>query len=181
MRKADVTREKLLEAASVAFCELGYSNASLRAIAKAAAVDVALVSRYFGGKLGLFKATLESAFDWPEILDETNDPFEVAVEKYAHIETEAQHVSAIQMIVMNAHDPEVGDVLREILQDQLIHPLQLRMQGPDAARQLSMFVAVVLGASMVRQTLKLTGMADVPETEYANQLRYLINAAIEYS
>ncbi|WP_341365471.1 TetR/AcrR family transcriptional regulator [Yoonia sp. BS5-3] len=180
MRKADLTRDKLLDAASVAFCTLGYSNASLRAIAKAADVDVALISRYFGGKLGLFRAALESAFEWDEILDAARDPIEVAIAKYADAGTEAHQVSAIRMIVMNASDPEVGDLLRGVLREKLIDPLQERMGGRQAASQLAMFAAVVLGASIVRQTLKLPGMAGVPDAEYADQLRYLINAAISF-
>ena len=180
MRNAELTREKLLEAASEAFCELGYSNASLRTIAKAASVDVALISRYFGGKLGLFRATLERAFDWPEILDEANDPFEVAIAKYAGAQTKAHQVSATRMIVMNANDPEAGDVLRAVLQACLIGPLQDRVGGPQAEERLAMFVSVVLGASMVRQSLKLPSMAAMSQDAYAAQLRYLIDAAIGF-
>ena len=51
MGNSDTTREKLLTAATEAFWEQGYSNTSLRQIAQIAGVDVALVSRYFGGKL----------------------------------------------------------------------------------------------------------------------------------
>ena len=180
MSKSDITRDKLLEAATAAFWQQGYSNASLRAIAKAASVDVALISRYFGGKLGLFKATLDSAFDWPELLDPAADPVEVAIAKYANPDTDAHQVSSTRMIVVNASDPEVGDLVRQTLREKLIDPLQARMGGQGAAAHMAMFIAVVLGASMVRQILRLPGMAEAAPDIYAAQLRHLIDAALAF-
>lgn len=179
MRNADTTREKLIAAATEAFWRQGYSNVSLRAVAKAASVDVALISRYFGGKLGLFQATLETAFDWPEMLA-ADDPVQVAIAKYANPDTDAQQVSSTRMIVVNASDPEVGDLVRQTLRDELIGPMQDKMGGPEAAPHLAMFVAVILGASMVRQTLRLPGMADQTPCGYAAQLQHLIDAALTF-
>ncbi|MFC6583416.1 TetR/AcrR family transcriptional regulator [Sulfitobacter aestuariivivens] len=62
MKKADATREKLLTEGRRLMWMRGYRSVSLREIAQAAKVDVALVSRYFGGKKGLFEATLVGAF-----------------------------------------------------------------------------------------------------------------------
>ncbi|MEM6901379.1 MAG: helix-turn-helix domain-containing protein, partial [Pseudomonadota bacterium] len=56
------TRDKLLLHARRQFWANGDSHVSLRQIASAAGVDVALISRHFGGKLGLFEATLDGAF-----------------------------------------------------------------------------------------------------------------------
>lgn len=52
------TREALLDAASRQFAEHGYDGASLRAIAADAGVDPGMVRHFFGGKNGLFLATL---------------------------------------------------------------------------------------------------------------------------
>ncbi|HLV72294.1 MAG TPA: TetR family transcriptional regulator [Vulgatibacteraceae bacterium] len=48
------TRETILAAARALFAEKGYDGASLRAIARAADVDPALVHHYFGNKEGVF-------------------------------------------------------------------------------------------------------------------------------
>jgi AcrR family transcriptional regulator len=74
MGNSDDTRRALLNAATQLFWEHGYSNTSLRQIAGQAKVDVALISRYFGGKLGLFKATLATGLDWHDLVDPTKDP-----------------------------------------------------------------------------------------------------------
>lgn len=179
MKKSDITREKLLDAATRAFCVQSYSSVTLRMIAKDAGVDVALVSRYFGGKLGLFEAMLETAFDWPEMAA-SEDPVEVAIAKYTRPDATDAHMSVIRMIIVNGSDPEVGDVLRTRLHEMLIDPMLERMGGGTAAPNLAMFIAATLGAAMVRHTLRLPGMADVSPKEYGAQLRHMIDAALAY-
>ncbi|SFR33603.1 transcriptional regulator, TetR family [Yoonia tamlensis] len=179
MKKSDITREKLLSAATNSFCAQSYSNVSLRMIAKQAGVDVALVSRYFGGKRGLFEAMLEVAFDWPEMAA-GGDPVAVAIAKYTKPDATDAHMSVIRMIIVNGADPEVGDLLRARLRTMLIDPMLDRMGGPAAAPNLAMFIAATLGAAMVRHTLRLPGMADVSAEEYGAQLRHMIDAALAY-
>ena len=53
------TKEKLLDAAEKLFARTGYHGTSLRAITRAAGVDLALVNYHFGGKQGLFEAVIE--------------------------------------------------------------------------------------------------------------------------
>lgn len=180
MSKATKTREKLLAAAHQAFWQKGYSNVSLRDIAQEASVDVALISRYFGGKLGLFEATLDSAFVWPELFAEGADPVDVAIAKYANPETDEIEVSATGMIVANAGDPEVGDLVRQRLWDNILAPLQDRMGGAAAAPNLALFIATILGASMARQCLRLPALAEASPEEYARQLRHMVDAALSY-
>jgi AcrR family transcriptional regulator len=63
------TKAVLLAAASEVFTEQGYEGATVRAIAKRAGVDPAMVNHWFGGKEGLFaKAVLQLPIDPKEIL-----------------------------------------------------------------------------------------------------------------
>ena len=179
MKNADVTREKLLEAAMQAFVVQSYSTVSLRAIARAAGVDVALVSRYFGGKLGLFKAVLDVAFDWPEMREGEN-PVAVAIAKYTNPDATDDHMAVIRLIIVNSADPEVGEMMRDSLRRKLMDPMLARMGGAQAAPQLALFVAATLGMAMVRHSLKLPGVADASPQEYAVQLRHMIDAALGY-
>lgn len=52
-------RERLLDAGLKLFAEKGLDGVSVREIAKAANLNVSLVSYYFGGKEGLYEALLE--------------------------------------------------------------------------------------------------------------------------
>lgn len=64
------TRAAILDAARATFLEEGYEPASLRSIARRAAVDPALVHHYFGGKAELFA----------EVMKFGNDPRQIAAE-----------------------------------------------------------------------------------------------------
>ena len=62
-RDAARTRGLLLDAARARFTQDGYAATRLRDVADDAGVNVALVSRYFDGKEGLFAACLSAAQD----------------------------------------------------------------------------------------------------------------------
>src|SRR5436190_7411970 len=57
-RDAAASRRALLGAAGELFHERGYEGAKVRDIGERAGVDPALIARYFGGKEGLYLATL---------------------------------------------------------------------------------------------------------------------------
>lgn len=62
------TRAALLDAATVEFTERGFDGATVRAIAKQAGVDPAMVNHWFGGKDGLFVAAMEIPINPEEIV-----------------------------------------------------------------------------------------------------------------
>jgi AcrR family transcriptional regulator len=63
------TRAALLDAARAVFAEQGYQGATVRGIATRAGVDAAMVNHWFGGKQGLFAATIELPFEPADLLD----------------------------------------------------------------------------------------------------------------
>jgi AcrR family transcriptional regulator len=59
----EVVKERILDAALVEFALRGYEGATIRSIANRAKVNVAMISYYFRGKKGLYKAVLERHLD----------------------------------------------------------------------------------------------------------------------
>lgn len=57
------TREAIIVAARAQFASRGFAGASVRAIARDAAVDPSLIRHYFGDKAGLLVATMELPFN----------------------------------------------------------------------------------------------------------------------
>jgi AcrR family transcriptional regulator len=53
------SREQLIEAARKVFAEKGFDGATVKELAEKARVNISLVSYYFGGKEGLYKACIE--------------------------------------------------------------------------------------------------------------------------
>ncbi|WP_433329712.1 TetR family transcriptional regulator [Spirillospora sp. CA-294931] len=62
------TREAILASARALFTEKGYNGASLRAIARDAGVDPALVHHFFGSKEGVFVAAVKFPIEPAELL-----------------------------------------------------------------------------------------------------------------
>ncbi len=57
------TVNKIIEAATRLFAAKGYAAVSVKELADAAGVNIALISYYFGGKENLYKLVLERQFD----------------------------------------------------------------------------------------------------------------------
>jgi hypothetical protein len=70
--------------------------------------------------------------------------------------------------------------VRDGLEIGLLGPLRARMGGEAAAPNIALFVAVILGAALVRQGLALKGVADQTPAVFTAQLRHLIDAALSF-
>lgn len=175
------TRDKLLNEARRLFWKQGYSAVSLRDISGAAGVDVALVARYFGSKLGLFEATLDGAFDWPEMFEsEEKSAIDVTVEKFSDPEKEAHSLAIIQMVLMNAPDPEVGEIVHSRVSSEFVAPICARL-GPQADEQnVALWMSVLLGLSVARSSRHMPGIGDRTPEEFARQVRHMISAALDF-
>ncbi len=172
------TREKLLLQAHRQFWSRGYSNVSVRQIAKAAGVDVALISRHFGSKLGLFEETLEKAFDLPVQWDCGHEGLvDTMVQVFIAAPRDSETPSAMRMLLANAQDDEVGELVREKFSTQFFSEVQ-RTIGDQ--KRATLFMAVLLGLSVAEKTLRLPGTDVSKGDEYEHQLRYLMNAALNY-
>ncbi|MFI6933170.1 TetR family transcriptional regulator [Streptomyces sp. NPDC050287] len=66
-KRSDATRNAILAAARERFAADGYERATIRAIAKDAAIDPSMVMRYFGNKEGLFAAAVAVDLKLPDL------------------------------------------------------------------------------------------------------------------
>jgi AcrR family transcriptional regulator len=61
-RPSEVTRDRIMKAAERLFADKGYDGTSIRAIVAKARVNQAAINYHFGGKDGLYREVLRSAF-----------------------------------------------------------------------------------------------------------------------
>lgn len=61
-RPSEITRERILRAAERLFADRGYEETSIRAIVAKARVNQAAINYHFGGKDGLYREVLRTAF-----------------------------------------------------------------------------------------------------------------------
>ena len=176
MKKGTATPDLLQAHARKLFWTKGYSNVSVREVAKAAGVDVALIARYFGSKLGLFEATLDSLKkidpdDFPTV-DSLVDAF---VDMFANAPKEETQASPITMILLNANDSEVGPIIARIQHQYWQGGLE-KIIGSKS--QAALFFASMMGFSVAQKTLRLDGIADVGSDAYRLQFRHMLTTAI---
>jgi AcrR family transcriptional regulator len=116
-RSAARTRQRLLEVARHRFAVDGYLETTIRAITEEAGVNVALVSRYFGSKEGLFEACLESA------AEDIKAPRAALTDQAGVAHTIA---AALAQVPGSSPDEPIGSLL----------PLLLRSSGDARAEEL---------------------------------------------
>jgi AcrR family transcriptional regulator len=176
MTKRSNTKENLLKQACRLFWSRGYSNVPVREIARTAGVDVALISRYYGSKIGLFKATLETL---PKINPEAFPTADVLVDMivgmFANAPKEGVEASPISLILLNADDPEVGHLVMERQSECWQKPFEEIIGSKNRA---ALFFGAVIGFSVAQKTLHLSGIAEPGSARHGAQLRHILEAAL---
>src|ERR1700733_1523947 len=116
------TRETIVDAARAEFLERGYTATTIRAVARRAEVDPALVYHYFGDKATLYLATLHLPADPRHIKDAvrstSTSPGVLLVEQFlAQWETDPDHPGQSWVTLAQAvsSSPEAANSLREFL------------------------------------------------------------------
>lgn len=163
------TRDAILDAARAVFAERGFDGASIRAIAADAGVDPALVHHYFGAKDKLFLAAMNSPVDPGEMLPQVlaGDPDAIGerlVRTFLGIwdsPAGAAGVALLRSGLTNEWSARMlrefltTQVLRRVLQQLDIDPVELPLRGSLVATQLA-------GLAMMRYVIRLEPVASVP-------------------
>jgi AcrR family transcriptional regulator len=160
---AQASREALLDAAGTLFDERGYESATVREIGERAGVDAALIARYFGGKEGLYLATLQQD-GRPQL---PADPLQALASMLSHSERRGSGPVKLAMV-----SPTLTDGMREQVRDiigrHVVAPLaaELTARGVTRAQlRAELLVAITTGVSLTRGggTLPALSAASIDE------------------
>ncbi len=160
---ADASREALLEAADALFDERGYDATTVREIGERAGVDAALIARYFGGKEGLYLATLQRE-DRPSMPTDPTRLLECMLSR-----SEERGIGPVPLAMVSPTlTGATREQIREIVDGRLVGPLaaELAARGVDAPRlRAELLVATAAGVALTRAggTLQTLGEAALDE------------------
>ncbi len=158
--KGIATKAAILEAARQRFGKDGYALATIRAIARDAKVDPALVIRYFGDKEALFIATAQFDLRLPDVSGLTQA--EVSRVLVEHFLKRWEEDDTLMALLRVACTKKGGvDQLHIILRTQLL-PLFLRLrpeQDNDVAVRTGLVASQMLGLGLCRYILQLPPLA----------------------
>jgi AcrR family transcriptional regulator len=171
---AQASRQALLTAADALFDERGYEAATVRDIGERAGVDPALIARYFGGKEGLYLATLEQ---------EPRAPLPTDLARALEHMLGRSDEHGIGPIPLAMVSPTLSDEMRaqirEIMGRRVVEPFvaELSARGvEDPELRAEILVALAIGVSLTRASETLPALAQAPLGEVLAVLETLVGA-----
>jgi len=168
------TRGEIVEAAKRVFAAKGYDGTSLRAVAREAGVDPALVHHYFDGKASLFVAAMALPFD-PRNVKEAAQLVERAgghvVEGFLTMwdVAEGSGSSFASCVAAMAASPNVADAMREFVADRVwsVTPRNPGESEALAKRRLALISSQLMGLAFTRYIMRVPPLSTASPTQIA--------------
>ncbi|WP_345395616.1 TetR/AcrR family transcriptional regulator [Nonomuraea salmonea] len=187
------TEARILDAARSLFADMGYERATIRAVAKSAGVDPALVMQYFGSKQELFQRAVEvtpapgggsgggagaRAGSWRCSGGRRGGRGGGRGGAAGDVAHEAGRAVAEPAgdAAFDAHPPRGRGLGAPGAGGEQIDRVAETLPGEDARLRAALMTLVLLGVTVGHQLLELDELRDVPEDEIARLLRPSLRA-----
>jgi AcrR family transcriptional regulator len=170
------TRSRIEDAARARFLAEGYRDVTLRAVAADAAVDVALISYYFGSKQGLFGAAMALPVNPIDAVTEVlaGDPATLVPRLMGTalaVWDSPDAGSRLRALAATATtDPDQNRLVREAVGREIVERLAERLEGPDARARAGALVSQLAGIIFTRYLLRLEPIASMAPEEIIRRL-----------
>lgn len=181
------TRSTIQRAALELFSELGYEKVSLRAIARAAEVDPALIHHYFENKADLFaRSVLDMPLDAEALVEEiVSGPTDQVGQRAVKAFLDAWHYPGgrerfTAMLRAAINDANARRPLSEFMSREVFGKVCERMGHPNAKLRAQLSVSLVLGLALTRNVLQLPALVSAKESALVEAMggamqRYLVD------
>lgn len=173
-------REQIVAAASKEFIDRGYDAASLRAIARRAGVDPALVHHYFDSKAELFAESVRSPIRPDKLLREVlrGPRDDIGVNLVTAVLTalegdkaRARLVSLIRTAL--GHD-FAATMLREFIGREILSRIAGELDADDRELRATAVASQIVGLFIVRYGVRVEPLASAPIEEVARRIAPVI-------
>jgi AcrR family transcriptional regulator len=186
-RDADVTRRALVRAARRRFATEGYRATTVRHIAADAGVNVALISRYFGSKEGLFEACMNRTVDEldPQTRARAASVDEVIARLLAHVVEAPNADDPLQLLLLlRSSGDENADAIRrrtlERFTEKLAEAAGWRVDVPASQPLLlraQMAIATDAGAGDAADSTEVHPLASASADQLSEPLERVLRVA----
>jgi AcrR family transcriptional regulator len=155
-------REAILDAARTQFAAQGFEGATMRAIAREAGVDPALVSYYFGSKSGLFVESLRLPVNPAEAIgallaEGTHDLGARLATRFLQVwDNPATGRPLIGVLRSVSGQPEL---MREFVERQILPRFAGAIEGPNPELRATAVATQMLGLAFARYVLRVEPLA----------------------
>ena len=179
--KSERTRAAILKAAQELFAGLGYERTTVRDVAARAAIDPAMVMRYFGSKEGLFARATAFDLRLPDLTAVARA--RIGTTLIAHFlevwEGEGSTGSLTSLLRAAASNEEAAVAIRTIFGGQVV-PMLLQVVPPAELPARAALVATqILGLAFARYVVKVPPLVALSRAELVRRLgptlqRYIV-------
>ena len=160
-RDAEATADSILSAARQVFHERGYDGATTRDIAERAGVNMALIKRYFGSKLGLFeRAVLPYLSLEPVLRAPVETLAETLADTYVNANANANAnaktgFDPFVVLLRSISSAEAGPLLVDALRRQALEPLASALEGDDKDARATLIATQLAGLILQFRILQM--------------------------
>ncbi len=164
-----VLSNKILVAARQAFADTGYAGTTMRAVARAADVDPALVYHYFGSKEALLDAATAPPQRWLESVAATwTTPSpqlgEALVRLMLSAWSDEETGPVLRAILQTAaHESATREKLRRVVERSLMGVAQLGTDEADRMTRSGLISSQIMGLAMMRYIWRIEPVASMSE------------------
>jgi AcrR family transcriptional regulator len=166
-----VLAARILDAARGAFADAGYAGTTIRAVARSADVDPALVYHYFGSKEGLLDAATNPPQRWLESIAKTwSTPVHELGTVMLRLMLSAwadEEIGPVLRSVLQtaAHEQSTREKLRRVVEAQLMGVSQLGADERDRKVRSGLVSSQLMGLAMVRYIWQIEPLVSMGEDE----------------
>ncbi|WP_328329978.1 TetR family transcriptional regulator [Kribbella sp. NBC_00382] len=170
------TRGDILRAARESFAGKGFTATSLRAVAREAGVDAALIHHYFDSKDELFVESMALPIDPREVaahvLDGPRDELGRRIITVFLSVWESpdgqQRMKAVLRSVVSSDD--VARMMREGITELIMQPVAQALGVPDAPLRVSLVATQLIGMALTRYLIGLEPLASAEMSELIDRM-----------
>lgn len=159
-------KSRILVSARTEFGARGYDKASIRAIARGADVDAALVHHYFGTKEQVFAAALETAVEPARqgLAGLPSVPAEELGEQVTRFlfslwENAATRETMLAIFRSAVNNDTAARIFRNTMRRMVLPRLTGAISGPDRELRAELAMAQLIGTAMMRYVIKVEPVA----------------------
>ena len=178
-RNASATRVTILKAARRAFAQHGYDGVNLRDIAARANCNVALVSRYFGGKEKLFQEAVSEGFDFSDISGIARQDFGRNLAQYILSKRQRGALEPLQALLRSTSNSGASALMQEILETRFVTPLAEWIGGENAKLRAATIAAIIIGIATARDILESPSLTNPTIAQVTDTLAPLLQSLVE--
>ncbi|OBH31096.1 TetR family transcriptional regulator [Mycobacterium sp. E342] len=166
-----VLAARILAAARDEFAEYGWAGTAIRAVARAADVDPALIYHYFGSKEGLLDAATTPPQKWLDAVAATwatpkADLGRQLIRTVLDTWTDEEVGPILRAVVLTAaHEDKTREKLRLIVERGLIGGSTLGAGEDERLRRSGLIATQLIGFALLRYVWKIEPIASMPDDQ----------------